>query len=167
MNKLILVLTASVCGIAVGVAATFWSDLQRERNKANTLAERVAVLEPVERADPSQMSNKPMSAASPPRVEFVAAPPREAAERPEPPLKGSPRALQQVARLQAALVHGTPLLDYQAQALVAAIDRFPPSDRVDAESRTRLRQAAADILFESQFETYVELFEPQGPSRPP
>lgn len=166
MNKPILILSAIACGIALAVAANFWRDLQHERNRADTLAERVALLEPVERSDASQTSNKPASERPVSRIEFVATAPQERLEQPKPALTGSREALQQVQRLQAALVDRTPLQDYQAHALVAEIDRFR-RDTDDAASHGRLRQAVSDILFESQFETYVELFEREAMLSPP
>jgi hypothetical protein len=166
MKKPILILTAAACGIALGAAATFWSDLQSERTRANRLTERVALLEPVERSSASPASNKTADEAHVGRVGFVAEPPQEVAAASKPALTGSAEALQQVARLQAALVHGTPLQDYQAQALAAAIDHSRTHGKSDMQSRARLRQAAADILFESQFETFVELVETDAAPAP-
>ena len=157
MKKAIFILTAAACGIALGVAATFWGDLQNERTRADRLAARVAMLEPVERETASSASNKPAAAIVPSRPPIVAEPPQQQTAQPKPALTGSPEALQQVARLQAALATGTPLQAYQAQALAAAIDRVQTNGKTDAEGQDLLRQAAADILFESQFETFVEL----------
>jgi hypothetical protein len=163
----------------------FNRDLQRERARADALAGRLAELEPLER------STNSAEAQPTERVRDVQPPARNLAleraeghaesssieqNQPRPPSKsyqGSTHARMEVDRLQAALVGGTPLQDYQIRALISAIDDIRgdiehrkkaqareaelTSADWDEESRQRLIGAAADILFESQLERYVEL----------
>jgi hypothetical protein len=80
--------------------------------------------------------------------------------------------------LQSALTSGTPLQDYQIHALIAAIDRVrdeiaiekkntstrDASSTIDwkTETNDRLIQDAADILFESQLETFIEVLKDEN-----
>jgi hypothetical protein len=172
-------------GIAVGVAIVFRSDLELERARADALAERVAALEAVERPEsvPGSDTNARVREVSPAPSALaverpVESPSSDAVEQPSKPkreFRGSLQARQQVERLQIALANGTPLQDYQIQALITAIDQVrddienekkaiakqPRASAVDwqTESRARLVQAAADILFESQLEKLIDMLD--------
>jgi hypothetical protein len=84
--------------------------------------------------------------------------------------KGTLRARKQVERLQLALVGGTPLQDYQIQALITAIDdvhremqkqRAVGPMQLQTETKEQIIQRAADILFESQLEVFIPLLHGQ------
>ena len=85
--------------------------------------------------------------------------------------EGTLRARKQVERLQLALVSGTPLQDYQIQALITSIDdvhremqkqRALEPTQLHTETNERIIQRAADILFESQLEVFISLLHGQA-----
>lgn len=179
-----------MAAIAVPTAVVFNRDAQRERARADALAQRLAELEPIERAGSieaaraiDRVTNIP-PAAPDLAVERTDPPPTPSSSSNEPPKepkrvhRGSSRARAQVDRLRAALVDGTPLQEYQIRALITAIDAVHSEiDREknaqaregatltidwEAERNERIVQAAADILFESQFETFMALVKTRG-----
>lgn len=158
--------------LAVGFAAILRHDLQNERERANELAERVAVLEPVERADSSKTRQlRPQTITAPIEPIEIERPPNVSTTResvpPPTPVRGSAHARRQVEQLQGALRDATPLQPYQINALADAIDRVRSEARGDgtaglATEHDRLVQAAAEVLFESQLERYIELLESES-----
>ncbi len=179
-------LCAALAG-SVAVAMMYERNLQRERARADALAERLLELEPLERSDgitdadrkirvgasPNAYVNVPQSNKSPVEQSTLI----DAQEQPKPVQEylGTLRTRQQVERLQSALVSGTPLQDYQIRALIPAIDnarseveeqraesgarRHEAALASDAETNERIIQAAADILFESQLEVLIQLLD--------
>lgn len=183
VNKTTVILIA-LTGSATATAVMLNRDLQLERNRADALAARVAELEPIERpvteTAPSiaRIREGPSPSPNDLALERADARPASAITSQERPTRstqtsrGSAQAREQVARLQAALVDETPLQEYQVRALIAAIDAVRSnSDRegsaqvhdgavaIDrkAETNEPLIQAAADILFESQLERFIEI----------
>ena len=178
MRKVVLFLTALIV-VTLGVVIALRHDLQRERARADALAERVAVLEPVERpssamSTTAKNSSNRETAPGPLDLAVEHGPvrptPMDVAEQPTPKkiYRGSSHAREQVEHLQAALADGTPLQEYQIQALISAIDQVrgeienAKKERsaqavTKSETNERLVQAAADILFESQLEKFIEL----------
>jgi hypothetical protein len=190
MNKPMLLLFV-VLGIGAGAAVMMSrGDLEHERARADALAERLAVLEPVERASNSQLNDAQARPVKAPPLQSELAVERpseqptsidvpEQSSKAKVQFRGSPQARQQVERLQAALVGHTPLQDYQTQALITAIDRVQAeienekknasSESVidwQSETRDRLLQSAADILFESQFEKFIGLLKSENAAPP-
>jgi len=158
--KPIVIIAVLVAAAALIAAVTFRSDLQDQRARADALAERVATLEPVERGQPSALP-QPVSPSTSIPTELT--PPELPVSVPAEQTaaidlgRGSAYTRQHVARLQEALRSGTPLQQYQVDALLEAIDATrTPKDGAPTE-KERLIQAASDILFESQMERYVEL----------
>lgn len=173
--------------IAIAAIVSINRDRQQERDRADALAVRVAELEPIERPRESPSS-------SPHLVERGVAAPAEIAapsERQEGTevagiaqptadsvrsYRGSAQAHDLVSRLQRVLIDGTPLQDYQTRALLAAIDevrsevardKMQSADReVDwkSEENERLVQAAAEVLFESQLERFIDLLNAESRS---
>ena len=176
-NRSVLILSvALVCSAAIAVV--YVRDSQRERARADELAKRVFELEPVEKSNGSasaQVDARVQPARSMP-VGHGAEPEDEQlpiTETPKAPkavmeFKGTLRARKQVERLQLALADGTPLQDYQIQALITAIDdvhreleaqRANNITLLQARTNERMIQVAADILFESQLEVFIGLLE--------
>jgi hypothetical protein len=176
-NRSVLILSVALVCSAV-IAVMYMRDSQRERARADALAKRVLELEPVEKSNGSasaQVDARLQPARSMP-VGHGAEPPDEQhsiADTPKEPkplmeFKGTLRARKQVERLQLALVSGTPLQNYQIQALITAIDdvhrelemqRANDTTLLQARTNERIIQVAADILFESQLEVFIELLQ--------
>ena len=159
-----------------GVAVLLSRDLHHERERADALAQRLIELEPLERggdpipkdADVEHRTDEHVS------VQQVIESPPTAMERPRhvKEYQGTLRTRQQVERLQSALERGTLLQDYQIQPLITALDKVryeieqedsntKHGARVEsgAETNRRIVRAAADILFESQLDTFVQLLD--------
>ena len=181
MNRAAVVFIV-VTTLAVAAAFMFNRDLQRERARADALAGRLAELEPIEQSTRSTAPRLPerLHEAEPASDDLAlersepSPAPSSAEPEPDTPRKptyrASAQAREQVEQLQAALVHGTPLQDYQVRALIEAIDEVQKEIEQkkhaqdtaaitdwDAERRQRLIETAADVLFESQLEAYIEL----------
>ena len=176
-NRSVLILSVALVCSAV-IAVVYVRDSQRERARADALAKRVLELEPVEKSNGSasaQVDARVQPARSMP-VGHGAEPEDEQlpiSETPKAPkavmeFKGTLRARKQVERLQLALADGTPLQDYQIQALITAIDdvhreleaqRANNITLLQARTNERMIQVAADILFESQLEVFIGLLE--------
>lgn len=178
MNKLSVVLSVLLLGSVV-TALMYARDAQRERARADALVERMFELEPVEEGGlmPAQASahvewsdEAPAGHAIDPVIADV-----PASHKPSPPkavmeFQGTLRARKQVEHLQRALVTGTPLQDYQIQALIAAIDdvhremqkqREVDPMQLQTATNQQIIQRAADILFESQLEEFIPLLHGQ------
>jgi hypothetical protein len=139
MNKATALVTATVA-IALGVTAALVRNLHAERERADALAERLAELEPVEatriapqpRIEPQEPS-RPVEweierrDSAIVKSESVAEPPS-----PAPLDRASAPTRRLIERLQAALVDGTPLQEYQVRALSDAFDRVHQGATADA-----------------------------------
>jgi hypothetical protein len=178
MNKVVVVLSVLLLGSVV-TALMYARDAQREQARADALVERVFELEPVETGGPTPGSAsahvewaEPPSAANTmgPVVADVPTSPTSSAPKPVMDFEGTLRARKQVERLQLALATGTPLQDYQIQALITAIDdvhremqtqRAVDPMQLQTETKEQIIQRAADILFESQVEVFIPLLHGQ------
>jgi len=180
MNKSVLIISAALLGCA-GLASFFARDAQQERARAQSLAARLAELEPVEKAsDPrahgravSSQISAPFEQVIRPAEDTLAQPPASAPPKLVSDYPGTLRSRRQVEQLQAALADGTPLQEYQVRSLIMAIDRvhrdLEQADQNADVSTTarpvqssaavnaRIIEAAQDILFESQMERFIEL----------
>jgi hypothetical protein len=178
MNKVVVVLSVLLLGSVV-TALMYARDAQRERARADALVERAFELEPVETGglQPVQPS-APVEPVEPPAAELaiesgtadIPADQRPPAPKPVMDFEGTLRARKQVERLQLALATGTPLQDYQIQALIAAVDAVHRDmqkqralDPIQLQTRTneQIIQRSADILFESQLEVFIPLLHGQ------
>jgi hypothetical protein len=180
MNKLPVVLSVLLVSSVV-TALMYAREAQRERARADALVERVFELEPVEKGSlmPVQASARDQRAEPAPTDDVVnsAAAEVPASETPSAPkavmeFEGTVRARKQVEHLQRALATGTPLQEYQIQALITAIDdvhremqkqRAGDPMQLQSETNAQIAQRAADILFESQLEVFMPLL--QGESQ--
>jgi hypothetical protein len=180
MNKVIVVLSVLLLG-SVATALMYARDAQRERARADALVERVFELEPVEEVGlmPAQASVHVESAEPAPaahRINPVTAgvPASQTPSRSKATIKfqGTLHARKQVEHLQLALAAGTPLQDYQIQALITVMDDVHREmrqertlDPIQLQTKTNeeIIQRAADILFDSQLEVFIPLLqgEPQ------
>ena len=174
MNKLPVVLSALLLGSVV-TALMYAREARRERARADALVERVFELEPVEKGGltPVQASAHVESAETAPErheinpvVADVSNSQTASERKAVMEFQGTLRARKQVEHLQRALATGTPMQDYQIQALITAIDdvhremqqhRALAPMQLQSKTKERIIQRAADILFESQLEVFIPL----------
>ena len=176
-NRSVVILSVALVCSSV-IAVMYVRDSQRERARADVLAERLLELEPVEKSNasaPAQVDARVQPARSvsighgaDPEDEQLPITDTPKAPKAVMEFKGTLRARKQVERLQLALATGTPLQNYQIQALITAIDdvhrelemqRANDMTLLQARTNERIIQAAADILFESQLEVFIGLLQ--------
>jgi hypothetical protein len=179
VSKPVLALVVVVLLGCAAAVVLLGRDLQRERMRADALAERLIELEPLERPGRSILNDadlKHRTDAYATAQQSIEPPPTSAPEQLQPveEVLGTLQTRQQVERLQSALESATPLQSYQIRALITAIDKVrneieQEESRVgtqsgslakrSAETNRRIVRAAADILFESQLDTFVQLLD--------
>ncbi len=183
MNKSVVVIAIAI-GATLAAAVMLRNELQRERERADALTERVAALEPIERSTKSS-STRPVPGnqaaplasnhvpAEPPQPPTTTTVEPEQASKPTIVPRGSLHARQQLERLQSALANGAQLQEYQIKLLIETIDgvrreiaversnRSAEASNVDwrTEEHQRIVRASYEFLFESQVEALMGLLE--------